>query len=117
LPASAIGSEKGFQEQKDKGKEFEKGGKPECAKGGKDEKGGKDDKGGKNTGKGEFKGEKGDKEGKQGAKGPRFQFPKLLDTVRNAPNSNKIPESGAMTDGSKCENTRAAWQLFFTART
>ena len=77
LPASAIGSETAFQEQKGKGKNYEKGGKPELAKGGKPdstkggkpefekggkpefakggkefEKGGKDDKGGKNVAKG-----------------------------------------------------------------
>ena len=103
LPASAIGSEKAFQEQKGKGKnyekggkpelakggkpefakggkpEFEKGGKPEFAKGGTDEKGGKDDKGGKNAAKGEFKGEfkgeKGDK-GNKGPKGPTLPVPK-----------------------------------------
>ena len=115
LPASAIGSEKGFQEQKGKGKnydyekggkpelakggkpesakggkpEFEKGGKPEFAKGGKDEKGGKDDKGGKNVAKGEFKGEFKGKEGDKGKqrsqKGPHCLLPKLL--VRSVPHA------------------------------
>ena len=101
LPASAIGSEKAFQEQKGKGKNYEKGGKPELtkggkpefakggkpesekggkpefAKGGKDEKGGKEDKGGKNAAKGEFKGEfKGDKGNNKGPKGPTLPVPK-----------------------------------------
>ena len=79
LPASAIGSEKAFQEQKGKGKNYDKGGKPdnvkggkpEFAKGGKDEKGGKDDKGGKNVAKGEFKGEFKGKDGEKGKQGPK----------------------------------------------
>ena len=130
LPASAIGSEKAFQEQKGKGKnydkggkpdstkggkpEFEKGGKPEFAKGGKDEKGGKDDKGGKNVAKGEFKGESKGKEGdkgKQGPKGPTLPAPKASGSkcarISEEPpevvegNSNKMHDNGAMTDGSK----------------
>ena len=130
LPASAIGSEKAFQEQKGKGKnydkggkpdstkggkpEFEKGGKPEFAKGGKDEKGGKDDKGGKNVAKGEFKGESKGKEGekgKQGPKGPTLPPPKASGSkcarISEEPpevvegNSNKMHDNGAMTDGSK----------------
>ena len=56
LPASAIGSEKAFQEQKGKGKSYDKGGKPDTAKGGKPEfeKGGKPEsaKGGKEFEKG-----------------------------------------------------------------
>ena len=126
----AIGSEKAFQEQKGKGKnydkggkpdnakggksEFEKGGKPEFAKGGKDEKGGKDDKGGKNVAKGEFKGEFKGKEGekgKQGPKGPTLPPPKASGSkcarISEEPpeivegNSNKMHDNGAMTDGSK----------------
>jgi hypothetical protein len=67
LPASALGSEQSYNEQKGKGKEFEKGGKGKDAeKGGKGkefDKGGQSDKGkGKEFEKG-AKGEKG-KEGK-----------------------------------------------------
>ena len=122
LPASAIGSEKAFQEQKGKGKNYDKGGKPdntkggkpEFAKGGKDEKGGKDDKGGKNVAKGEFKGEFKGKEGekgKQGPKGPILPPPKASGSkcarISEEPpeivegNSNKMHDNGAMTDGSK----------------
>ena len=80
LPASAIGSEKAFQEQKGKGKSYDKGGKPDNTKGGKPEfakggkefeKGGKDDKGGKNVAKGEFKGEFKGKDGEKGKQGPK----------------------------------------------
>ena len=113
MPASAIGSEKAFQEQKGKGKNYEKGGKTEPAKGGKPEfakggkpefeKGGKDDKGGKNATKGEFKGEfKGEKgnKGKQDSKGPQLPAPEEPAEIVEA-NSNKMHDSGAMTDGSK----------------
>ena len=109
LPAAALGSEQTFYDQKGKGKEFEKGGKGEV-KGGLNEKGK-----GKEFEKG-AKGEKGDK-GEKGEKGkgkePQFPGPKSTghsskcariseeppDVVE--PNSNKIPDAGAMTDGSK----------------
>ena len=110
LPAAALGSERSYNEQKDKGKEFEKGGKgKDGEKGGKGElgKGGQSDKG---KGKEFEKGAKGEK-GKEG-KGKESQFPKATshstkcariseeppDVVE--PNSNKMSD-GAMTDGSK----------------
>jgi len=113
-----------FRSRKGKGKNYEKGGKPELAKGGKPEfakggkpefaKGGKDDKGGKNATKGEFKGEfkgeKGDK-GNKGPKGPTLPVPKASGSkcarISEEPaevveaNSNKMHDNGAMTDGSK----------------
>ena len=101
LPAAALGSEQSYNEQKGKGKGFEKGGKGEFGKGGQSDKG---------KGKEFEKGAKGEK-GKEG-KGKESQFPKATshstkcariseeppDVVE--PNSNKMPD-GAMTDGSK----------------
>jgi hypothetical protein len=112
LPAAALGSEQSYNEQKGKGKEFEKGGKgKDVEKGGKGEfgKGGHSDKGkGKEFEKG-AKGEKGDK-GK--GKEPQFPGPKASGHSSKCariseeppevvePNSNKMTD-GAMTDGSK----------------
>ena len=116
LPASALGSEKEFNEQKGKGKQHAKGGKPDYAKGGKPDyaKGGKDEKGCKNVAKGEFKGEFKGKEGekgKQGDKGSGQPAPKTSGSkcarISEEPpevvegNSNKMHDAGAMTDGSK----------------
>ena len=112
LPAAALGSEQSYNEQKGKGKEFEKGGKgKDVEKGGKGDfgKGGHSDKG---KGKEFEKGAKGEKGEKGKGKEPQFPGPKATshstkcaciseeppDVVE--PNSNKMPD-GAMTDGSK----------------
>ena len=101
LPSAALGSEKSFNEQKGKGKEFEKGGKGEFTKGGYSDKG---------KGKEFEKGAKGEK-----GKGKESQFPGPKAAGHSTkcariseeppevaePNSNKIPDAGAMTDGSK----------------